>query len=236
MQHFLLKQKTHKDKVYMKNPFSSYGLPLLVIVAVLFIDQATKFWVKLNMEISEEIPIISDWFIIHFTENNGMAFGMEFAGEWGKLFLSVFRIVAVIAIGWYLFSLPKKGVSKGLMVSGALVFSGALGNIIDSAFYGVIFNDSYYQLATLFPEEGGYSTWLYGRVVDMLYFPLMEGFLPDWFPIWGGEHFVFFRPVFNIADAAITCGVASILLFHRDFFKEEEENSQIVGENILEDS
>jgi len=206
----------------MKNKFSSYGLPLLIIVAVLFIDQASKFWVKLNMEISEEIPVLGDWFIIHFTENNGMAFGMEFAGEWGKLFLSLFRIVAVTGIGWYLFSLPKKGVSSALMASGALVFAGALGNIVDSAFYGVIFNDSYYQVATLFPPEGGYAAPLYGRVVDMLYFPLMEGFFPDWFPIWSGEHFVFFRPVFNIADTAITCGVASILLFHRDFFKEEE--------------
>ena len=156
-----------------------------------------------------------------------MAFGMEFAGEWGKLFLSVFRIIAVTGIGWYLFSLPKQGVSKGLMASGALIFAGALGNIIDSAFYGVIFNDSYYQLATLMPAEGGYSTWLYGRVVDMLYFPLMEGFFPQWFPVWGGEHFVFFRPVFNIADSAITCGVASILIFHRGFFKEEEESDEL---------
>jgi signal peptidase II len=207
----------------MKKNSSSITIPLLVIVAVLFIDQASKFWIKLNMEISEEIPVFGDWFIIHFTENNGMAFGMEFAGEWGKLFLSLFRIVAVSLIGWYLFSLPKKGASNGIMVSGALIFSGALGNIIDSAFYGVLFNDSYYQVATLFPPEGGYSSLLYGRVVDMLYFPLMEGFFPNWVPIWGGEHFIFFRPVFNIADSAITIGVASILLFHRDFFKESEE-------------
>lgn len=214
----------------MNNKKNLYILPLLVIVAVLFIDQASKFWIKLNMEISEEIPVLGDWFIIHFTENNGMAFGMEFAGEWGKLFLSLFRIVAVTAIGWYLFSLPKKGASKGIMISGALIFAGALGNIIDSAFYGVIFNDSYYQTATLFPEEGGYSTFLYGRVVDMLYFPLLEGFFPNWVPFWGGEHFIFFRPVFNIADSAITIGVASILLFHRDHFKEEEEEPKEVSE------
>ena len=220
----------------MKKNFSSYGLPLLIIVAVLFIDQASKFWVKLNMEISEEIPVLGDWFIIHFTENNGMAFGMEFAGEWGKLFLSLFRIVAVILIAWYLFSLPKKGASKGLMISGALIFAGALGNIIDSAFYGVIFNDSYYQLATLFPEDGGYSSLLYGRVVDTLYFPLMEGFFPDWVPFWSGEHFIFFRPVFNIADSAITCGVASILLFHRGFFKEEGETVvELENESISEE-
>ena len=204
----------------MKKKFSSYGLPLIVILAVLLFDQALKFWVKLNMEISEEIPIFGEWFIIHFTENNGMAFGLEIAGEYGKLFLSVFRIIAVIAIGWYLFSLPNKGAKKGLMISGALIFAGAMGNIIDSALYGVIFNDSYYQVASLFPEGGGYADPLYGKVVDMLYFPLWEGFLPDWIPRWGGQHFIFFRPVFNIADTAITCGVASILLFHRNFFKD----------------
>jgi len=204
----------------MEKKKSSYVLPLIVILAVLLFDQATKFWVKLNMEISEEIPVFDDWFIIHFTENNGMAFGLEIAGEYGKLILSVFRIVAVTLIGWYLFSLPKKGASKSLMISGALIFAGALGNIIDSTLYGVIFNDSYYQVATLFPEGGGYSAPLFGRVVDMLYFPLYEGFLPDWIPIWGGDYFIFFRPVFNIADSAISCGVASVLLFNRSFFKE----------------
>ncbi len=206
----------------MEKSKSSYVLPLIVILAVLFIDQASKIWIKTNMELGEEIPVLGDWFIIHFTENNGMAFGMELAGDYGKLILSVFRIVAVSLISWYLFSLPKKGASKGLMVSGALILAGAIGNILDSAFYGVIFNESYYQVATLFPEEGGYAPFLYGKVVDMLYFPLYEGFLPDWVPIWGGEFFIFFRPVFNIADSAITCGVISILLFHRDFFKEED--------------
>jgi len=212
----------------MEKSKSSYVLPLIVILAVLFIDQASKIWIKTNMELGEEIPVLGDWFIIHFTENNGMAFGMELAGDYGKLILSVFRIVAVSLISWYLFSLPKKGASKGLMVSGALILAGAIGNILDSAFYGVIFNESYYQVATLFPEEGGYAPFLYGKVVDMLYFPLYEGFLPDWVPIWGGEFFIFFRPVFNIADSAITCGVISILLFHRDFFKEEESESQEV--------
>lgn len=206
----------------MKQTKASYTLPLVVILAVLFIDQASKIWIKTNMELGEEIPVLGDWFIIHFTENNGMAFGMELAGDYGKLILSVFRIVAVSLISWYLFSLPKKGASKGLMVSGALILAGAIGNILDSAFYGLIFNESYYQVATFMPEEGGYAPFLYGKVVDMLYFPLYEGFLPDWIPIWGGEFFIFFRPVFNIADSAITCGVASILLFHRDFFKEEE--------------
>lgn len=204
----------------MKKGLSSTRLAILVIFAVLILDQLSKFWVKTNLQIGEEIPVLGDWFIIHFTENNGMAFGLEFAGDYGKLFLSIFRIVAVTLIGWYLFKLPQKGASKGLMMSGALVFAGALGNIIDSVFYGVIFNDSYYQVATFLPEEGGYSSLLFGKVVDMLYFPLFEGFLPHWLPFWGGDHFIFFRPVFNLADSAITVGVISILLFHRSFFKD----------------
>lgn len=199
---------------------SSKRIALLVIILVLLLDQASKIWVKTHMELSEEFPVLGDWFIIHFTENNGMAFGMEIAGDYGKLILSIFRILAVSLIGWYLFTLPSKGASKGLMISGALIFAGAMGNIIDSAFYGMLFNESHYQIASILPEEGGYAPFLFGRVVDMLYFPLYEGFLPNWVPFWGGEYFIFFRPVFNIADAAITCGVISILLFHRDFFSD----------------
>lgn len=204
----------------MKLFASSSRLAILVIGIVLILDQASKIWIKTNMQLSEEIPVFGDWFIIHFTENNGMAFGLEFAGEYGKLFLTLFRIIAVSLIGVYLFRMPKKGASKGLMISGSLIFAGALGNIIDSVFYGVFFNDSYYQLATFLPEEGGYSKLLFGKVVDMLYFPLYEGFLPHWIPFWGGDYFIFFRPVFNLADSAITIGVISILLFHRSFFKD----------------
>jgi len=195
-------------------------LSLFVVLFILILDQGSKIWVKTHMELSEEFSVLGDWFYIHFTENNGMAFGMEIAGNYGKLILSVFRLLAVSLIGWYLFKLPSKGASKGLIISGSLIFAGALGNIIDSAFYGMIFNDSYYQVSTFFPEEGGYAPFLFGKVVDMLYFPIYEGFLPAWLPIWGGDYFVFFRPVFNIADSAISCGVASVLLFHRGFFSD----------------
>lgn len=171
------------------------------------------------MFLGEEFPVLGDWFIIHFTENNGMAFGIEFAGEYGKLFLTLFRIIVVTVIGIYLFRLPKKTTSKGLLVTGALIFAGAVGNIIDSVFYGVVFDESYNQVATFLPESGGYAPLLYGKVVDMLYFPLMDGFFPDWLPIWGGQHFLFFRPVFNIADSAITVGIFSLLIFQRKFFK-----------------
>ncbi len=193
--------------------------PLVLIFLVLIIDQSIKIWIKTHLYLGEEIPVFGDWFIIHFTENNGMAFGLELGTEYGKLILSLFRMLAVGAIGWILFTFPRDQVSKGLLACVALIFAGAVGNIIDSVFYGVIFNDSYAQLATMFPPEGGYASLLHGRVVDMLYFPIIKGFVPDWVPIWGGEYFVFFRPVFNIADSAITVGVISIILFHRDFFK-----------------
>ena len=148
-----------------------------------------------------------------------MAFGMEFAGEYGKLILSIFRILAVAGILYYLIKISRDGTHKGLVYSIALVFAGALGNILDSTFYGLLFNDSYHQVAELFPASGGYAPMLYGRVVDMLYFPLFSGFFPDWFPIWGGEHFLFFRPVFNIADTAISVGVGMIIVFQKRFFK-----------------
>ena len=182
------------------------------------------------MYLSQEFPVLGDWFYIHFTENKGMAFGMEFGGDWGKLALSLFRIVAVCGIGYYLFNLPKIS-PKGLKISIALIFAGAVGNIIDSAFYGLIFNESFNQIATMFPEEGGYAPFLHGWVVDMLWFPLLEGNFPDWFPIWGGEHFLFFRPVFNVADTSISVGIGMIFLFQKRYFKKEEK-----GESIIEDT
>ena len=194
----------------------------IIIFAVLLIDQVVKIWIKTHMMLGDEIPVLGDWFIIHFVENNGMAFGMQLAGKFGKVFLSVFRIIAVVGIGWYLVNLTKKGAPNGLVYSVALVLAGAFGNIIDSAFYGVLFDHSYGQIATLFPAEGGYSSFLHGKVVDMLYFPLLEGRYPDCFPIVGGNTFIFFRPVFNIADSSITIGIFLILIFQKRFFKEEK--------------
>ena len=163
-----------------------------------------------------------NWWRIHFTENNGMAFGLEFGGLWGKLALSLFRIGAVVAIGYYLKLLIGRQVRQIVVVALALIMAGALGNIIDSAFYGLLFSESYGQVATFLPEGGGYAGFLQGRVVDMLYFPICKGYLPDWIPFWGGDYFVFFRPVFNIADSAISIGIALIILFQKQTFSAME--------------
>lgn len=194
--------------------------PLIIVLIILLLDQAFKFWVKTSFYLGEEIHIFGNWFILHFTENEGMAFGMQFGGEYGKLILSIFRIIAIIFIGIYIYILNRKGAPKGLIISFSLIFAGAMGNIIDSAFYGLIFSESsYHTVATLFPEGGGYATFLHGKVVDMLYFPVFKGYLPDWVPFWGGDYFIFFRPVFNLADSAITIGVLMLILFNRRYFK-----------------
>ena len=195
---------------------------VLTIFLVLVADQVFKIWVKTHMVIGQEIPVFDHWFLLHFIENNGMAFGMELAGKTGKIILSLFRIIALVAIGWYIRYLIRHKAPSGLVVAVSLVFAGALGNIIDSAFYGLIFDDSYFHVARLFPKDGGYASFLHGRVVDMLYFPLIKSTFPLWVPFWGGQEFIFFRPVFNLSDSSITVGVAIILLFYRKFFKQND--------------
>jgi signal peptidase II len=184
---------------------------------LIILDQILKIWIKTHFFLGEEYQVFN-WFIIHFTENNGMAFGMEFGGYTGKTILTLFRII-VVGLGIkYVFDLVKKRLSNGALIALGLIIGGAIGNIIDSSFYGIIFNESYNNVASFMPEGGGYSSLLHGKVVDMFYFPLMNSHFPNWFPIWGGEHFIFFRPVFNIADAGISVGIFMILLFYRREF------------------
>ena len=173
------------------------------------------------MYLGQEYQIF-DWFYIHFTENNGMAFGMEFGGDWGKLALSLFRIVFVVFMASFLLKLIRKNADKVLIVSLSLVLAGAIGNIIDGPLYGILFSESYRQIATFLPEAGGYAPLFFGKVVDMFYFPIFKGYLPEWIPFWGGDYFVFFRPVFNIADSAISIGVAIMVVFQNKVMKELE--------------
>jgi len=196
-----------------------------VVFLILFIDQVIKIWIKTHFYLGESYHVFgSNWFQIHFIENYGMAFGMEFAGSYGKIMLSIFRIIAICAIAWYIFYLAKRKTSIYLIITISLIFAGAIGNIIDSAFYGLIFNESTpFDKAVLFPDGGGYATFLHGRVVDMFYFPLFTVQFPSWLPFWGGKMFTFFEPVFNIADATITVGVFILLIFQKRLFREQKE-------------
>jgi len=196
---------------------------VLIIFLVLLIDQAVKLWVKTHMVMGEEI-MVANWCRLHFTENAGMAFGMMLPGIWGKLMLSLFRTAAVVGGIWYLGTLIKSKAHWGFITACAMIVAGAIGNMIDGAFYGLIFTDSFGRVAEVFPKGGGYAGFLQGHVVDMLWFPLMHGYFPNWLPFWGGEYFEFFRPVFNIADAAITSGVCIILVFNKAFFPEVSDN------------
>ena len=196
----------------MKSTTKKGVLAIAVIFLVLFIDQVSKIWVKTHMALYDMIHI-TDWFKIYFVENNGMAFGIEAIG---KLFLSIFRIIAVIAIIAYLSRLVRENYKNGFIVCIALILAGAFGNIIDSVFYGAFFEASYQgHIASAVAYGDGYATLLHGKVVDMLYFPLIEGTFPQWFPLVGGQDFLFFRFIFNIADSAITVGVALLLIFYR---------------------
>lgn len=197
------------------------------MLLVLFIDQFIKIYIKANFPLGQNVTQVTDWFYIHFTENPGMAFGFEFGGEYGKLALSIFRILACIGGAFYIRHMVIKKDHALFIFSVSMILAGALGNILDSAFYGVLFDkgtsfNSHFQMymgydgiANLNGE--GYAPPMFGCVVDMFYFPIISGQFPDWFPIWGGEDFQFFRPVFNFADAAITTGVLLILLFQKKF-------------------
>jgi signal peptidase II len=193
---------------------------VLFILLILAADQILKIWVKTHMQIGDEIYIFGKRGMLHFIENNGMAFGMEMGGKSGKFILSIFRIIAISGIGWFLSSIIKKNVSPGLIIAVSAILAGAVGNLIDSAFYGMIFSESYSAPAIIFPPGGGYSSFLQGRVVDMFYFPVIQTQWPGWSPFRPGESLVFFRPVFNISDSAITCGVLSILIFQKKMFKD----------------
>lgn len=198
--------------------------PYLVIFGVVLLDQILKLWVKTNFYLGEEVHVLGDWFRLAFIENYGMAFGWEFGGEIGKLGLSLFRICAVIFGFWYLNQQITKKVPQGLQICIAMVIAGAIGNIIDSTIYGVIFSESTrFHISTYVTEGQGYAPYFYGYVVDMLYFPLIDTTFPEWLPIYGGQDFVFFRPVFNLADASITCGVLTIFAFQKRFFETENQ-------------
>src|SRR6056297_2117688 len=197
----------------------------IIIVLVLLIDQISKFYIKTNFSLGEEVPVF-DWFRILFVENEGMAWGTKIPGEYGKLFLTLFRLVAIVGIGYWLWDSVRKNGSRILITAIALIFAGAFGNIIDSVFYGIIFNGSYGQVAEFMPAQGGYGTLFHGKVVDMLYFPLWQGNLPEWIPFWGRNYFTFFEPVFNIADTAISAGVILLLLFNKRAFPKEEDKKE----------
>lgn len=234
----------NQDKKFVKRA-------VFIIIIILLIDQVSKIYIKTNFVLGEEIKVFGlDWFRIHFLENNGMAWGKEFGGKSGKLFLTLFRLVAIGGIGYWLYDAIKNNAHRILIVAIAFIFAGALGNIIDSVFYGIFFSDSYRQVATFLPEEGGYNSLFYGKVVDMLYFPIVDTMLPDWvpsisfnFPNWlpfiGGDHFslfenrnlTFFDPVFNVADTAISSGVGLLIVFNKTIFpKKKPDASEIIAE------
>lgn len=209
---------------------------VLLILVILVLDQALKIYIKTNYHLNTSTQVIGDWFQLYFVENPGMAYGWKFGGNWGKMALTLFRLLAVIFGTWYLAKILKQRYTRGFIICAGLIYAGAVGNLIDSCFYGLIFdkgmlfnpavNDyvSYSGLAKFSSE--GYASFLHGNVVDMLYFPIIQGQFPAWFPFWGGDDFEFFRPIFNIADASISTGVITILLFQKSFFRQRNDESQ----------
>ena len=200
---------------------------ILLILAILLIDQGSKFYIKLNFYTGEEHNVLGTWFRLHFVENEGMAWGWKFGGEFGKIALTLFRLVAVIWGSFLIRNFIRQKQHKGFLICAALIYAGALGNLIDSLFYGLIFeasNPFTQNVATFLPAGGGYAGLFHGKVVDMLYFPIItNSHYPTWIPIVGGEEFEFFRPVFNVADMAISIGVIAILIFQNTFFNKHEE-------------
>ena len=211
----------------MKLP-SAWKASILVFIILAF-DQILKFWIKTHMYIGQDFPVFGNWFLIHFVENPGMAFGWELGGKGGKTFLSLFRLLAIVVIIWYVRMLIREKAPQGFIVCVSLILAGAIGNMIDCAFYGLIFNmgttfnsdfGAYVSYSGISQLSGdGYAPFLHGCVVDMLPFPILRGTYPDWFPFKAGESFLFFRPVFNIADSAVTIGVFSIILFYWGYMK-----------------
>lgn len=212
-----------------------YWICFLIMGIVLLVDQVVKILVKTRMQIGEEIPLIGSWCCLHFIENEGMAFGMAFGGKVGKLILSLIRIAASVCIMWFLLRKIRKDGRMLLLVSLSLILVGAVGNLLDSCFYGIIFNESYYHVAEMFPADGGYAPFLFGRVVDMFYFPIIDTTWPQWVPFVGGRPFQFFNAIFNVADSAITVGTV-LLIIDQLFVKDKEvETEQISEEKPVEE-
>ena len=204
-------------------------LAIILTIGLLVVDQVVKILVKTNMHIGQEIPLIGSWCKLHFIENEGFAFGMSLGGVVGKLLLTVVRLVASGFIVWYIGHIIRKGCRTSLVAILSLILTGAIGNLIDSCFYGLIFNESMYNVAVLFPPEGGYAPLFQGKVVDMFYFPLFEFFWPNWVPFVGGQHFEFFNAIFNVADAAITIGIVWLMIDYF-FFASKRSESEVTGE------
>jgi signal peptidase II len=201
-----------------------YRHALLIVFIIIIVDQISKFYIKTHFYYGEEVNVIGNWFKLHFIENEGMAFGMKLSdASIGKLALTLFRLVAVVFGFSFLKKIVDRGYSRGAVICGSLVLAGALGNLIDSIFYGMIFTESSFHIAQLVPFGQGYGNLFHGRVVDMLYFPIVETRLPNWIPFMGGKDFVFFEPVFNVADAAISVGVLTLVLFQKRLVYKREE-------------